>query len=117
MYCIEKKLKRYNYKDQINVWINSHYFRISSLKEFAEMATFGFKESSLIHINAYEAWYLVLDTDDFYGRDAFMKLGKFLKEIKTTEKNHYAMVAYLLKNTLIHLRKTMTFMLKEQKPL
>ena len=63
MYCIEKKLKRYNYKDQINVWINSHYFRISSLKEFAEMATFGFKESSLIHINAYEAWYLVLDTN------------------------------------------------------
>ena len=54
MYCIEKKLKRYNYKDQINVWINSHYFRISSLKEFAEMATFGFKESSLIHINEYE---------------------------------------------------------------
>lgn len=59
MYCLEKKLKRYNYKDQINAWINNHYFRVSSLKEFAEKATFSFKESSL----KYKDWYLILDTD------------------------------------------------------
>lgn len=59
MYCLEKKLKRYNYKDQIDAWINDHYFRISSLKEFAEKATFSFKESSL----KYKDWYLILDTD------------------------------------------------------
>lgn len=36
MYCLEKKLKRYNYKDQIFAWINNYYFRISTLKEFTK---------------------------------------------------------------------------------
>lgn len=63
MYCLEKKLKKYNYKDQIDAWIDSHYFRIGSPKEFAKKTTFSFKDSSLIHISEYEAWYLILDTN------------------------------------------------------
>lgn len=68
MYCLEKKLKRYNYKDQIDAWINDHYFRIGSLKEFAAKTALYFKDSNafnngLIHFNEYEAWYLVLDSD------------------------------------------------------
>lgn len=40
---------------------------------------------------------MVINADDFYGRDAFLKLGEFLKNAK---ENQYAMVAYPLKNTL-----------------
>lgn len=60
----------------------------------------GTGQALLASRNQVDAPFMVINADDFYGRDAFMKLGKFLKEIKTTEKNHYAMVAYLLKNTL-----------------
>lgn len=64
MYCLEKKLKRYNYKDQIDAWINDNYFRISSLKEFAEKGGLWFEASKgLINFNEYEAWYLVVDTN------------------------------------------------------
>lgn len=78
MYCLEKKLKRYNYKDQIDAWINNYYFRVSSLKEFAAKSALYFKDSNafnngLIHFNEYEAWYLILDTDQ--GLD-FLKFVK-----------------------------------------
>ena len=41
--------------------------------------------------------FMVINADDFYGRDAFLKLGDFLKK---SNKDQYAMVGYLLKNTL-----------------
>ena len=41
--------------------------------------------------------FMVINADDFYGRDAFLKLGEFLRNAK---ENQYAMVAYPLKNTL-----------------
>lgn len=77
MYCIEKKLKNYNYKDQINAWIKSYYFRVNSLKEFAKKATFGFKDSSFIHINEYEAWYLMLDSEQ--GLDFLQFVKKYFR--------------------------------------
>lgn len=40
--------------------------------------------------------FAVINADDFYGRDAYLKIAHFLKN---TDKN-YAMVAYLVKNTL-----------------
>lgn len=83
MYCLEKKLKRYNYKDQIHAWISNHYFRVSSLKEFAENATFGFKDSSFIHFNEYEAWYLMTDSNQ--GLD-FLKFVK--KYFKSPQEDH-----------------------------
>lgn len=79
MYCLEKKLKRYNYKDQIGAWINSYYFRVSSLKEFTEKVTFDFKESSL----RYKDWYLILDTNQ--GLD-FLKFVK--KYFGLPQENH-----------------------------
>ena len=62
MYCLEKKLKRYNYKDQIHTWISNHYFRVGSLKD-----------SSFIHFNEYEVWYLMTDSNQ--GLD-FLKFVK-----------------------------------------
>lgn len=48
--------------------------------------------------------FMVINADDFYGRDAFLKLGEFLKKKKRLKKKdlkkHYAMVGYFLKNTL-----------------
>ena len=40
--------------------------------------------------------FLVINSDDFYGRDAYIKASKFLKE-DTTD---YAMIGYLIGNTL-----------------
>ena len=42
----------------------------------------------------------VVNADDCYGRDAFMKLAGFLKDAKDGEKAHYCMVGYQVKNTL-----------------
>ncbi len=43
--------------------------------------------------------FAVINADDFYGRDAFMKLAEHLKTHKTTDKN-YCMIGYVLRNTL-----------------
>lgn len=42
----------------------------------------------------------VVNADDCYGRDAFMKLAGFLRTAKDGEKAHYCMVGYQVKNTL-----------------
>ena len=45
--------------------------------------------------------FMIINADDFYGRDAFQTLAEFLKEEKIDQtKKHYAMVGYYLKNTL-----------------
>lgn len=42
--------------------------------------------------------FAVINADDYYGRDAFMKIYRFLSENQET--NHYAMTGYYLKHTL-----------------
>ena len=43
----------------------------------------------------------VINADDFYGGEAFKKIGAFLRNVKEDgEKAHWAMVGYHLKNTL-----------------
>ena len=44
---------------------------------------------------------VILQRDDFYGGEAFKKIGAFLRNVKENgEKAHWAMVGYHLKNTL-----------------
>ncbi|HOV70472.1 MAG TPA: sugar phosphate nucleotidyltransferase, partial [Clostridia bacterium] len=43
--------------------------------------------------------FAVINADDFYGRDAFVKMGEFLKTVNP-EKHDYGMVGYVLDNTL-----------------
>lgn len=43
--------------------------------------------------------FAVINADDFYGRDAFEKIAKFLNKLEGS-KNHYCMVGYRLQNTL-----------------
>ena len=44
--------------------------------------------------------FCVINCDDFYGRDAFMQIGKFLAGLKEGAKNEYAMVGFRCCNTL-----------------
>ncbi len=61
----------------------------------------GTGQALLASRNAIDDVFMVINADDFYGRDAFYQLANFLKETSnSTEKQHYGMVGYLLKNTL-----------------
>ena len=44
--------------------------------------------------------FCVINCDDFYGRDAFMQIGKFLSELPEGSENKYAMVGFRCCNTL-----------------
>ena len=44
--------------------------------------------------------FCVINCDDFYNRDAFMVIGKFLSELPEGSKNTYAMVGFRVGNTL-----------------
>ena len=47
-----------------------------------------------------DAPFVVINADDFYGAEAFAKIGAFLQQAADGEKSHWAMVGYHLKNTL-----------------
>ena len=47
-----------------------------------------------------DAPFVVINADDFYGGEAFKKIGEFLQNTEDGEKAHWAMVGYHLKNTL-----------------
>ena len=44
--------------------------------------------------------FCVINCDDFYNRDCFMVIGKFLSELPEGSKNKYAMVGFRVGNTL-----------------
>lgn len=44
--------------------------------------------------------FAVINADDFYGRDAYVKAAEFIKSAEKLEGRHYAMIGYRLGNTL-----------------
>ncbi len=44
--------------------------------------------------------FMVVNADDFYGRDAFMKAAEFLRSVDKPGNTHYCMVGYMMGNTL-----------------
>jgi len=50
--------------------------------------------------DAIETPFAVINSDDFYGRDAYIKIGAYLQSVPASDTLHYAMVGYQLKNTL-----------------
>ena len=44
--------------------------------------------------------FCVINCDDFYGRDAFAQMGKFLSELPEGQENKYSMVGFRICNTL-----------------
>lgn len=47
-----------------------------------------------------DAPFAVINADDFYGKEGFEQIYRFLSSVEDTEKYQYAMVGYTLKNTL-----------------
>ena len=47
-----------------------------------------------------DAPFAVINSDDYYGAHAFEKIYKFLSETEDTDKYHFAMVGYKLRNTV-----------------
>jgi UTP-glucose-1-phosphate uridylyltransferase len=50
--------------------------------------------------NAIREPFAVINADDFYGRESFQKLGKFLRKIRNLAAPNYAMVGFSLSKTL-----------------
>lgn len=50
--------------------------------------------------NQIDAPFAVINADDFYGREAFLKIYQFLSSLTEEDSYHFAMVGYILKNTL-----------------
>ena len=44
--------------------------------------------------------FIIINSDDFYGRDAFIVAANYLKKLPEDSKNRYANVGYLVSNTL-----------------
>lgn len=44
--------------------------------------------------------FAVINADDYYGRDALEKVSKFLDNNLATDKEHYALIGYKVKNTI-----------------
>lgn len=44
--------------------------------------------------------FAVINADDYYGVDSYRKAAEFLKSLPDDSKNHYAMIGFMLKNTL-----------------
>lgn len=44
--------------------------------------------------------FVMINADDFYGRDAFVQAANFLREEKSGNKQNYGMIGYLVKNTM-----------------
>lgn len=44
--------------------------------------------------------FMMINADDFYGTDAYLKGAEFLKNVKETDPKTYGMVGYLVKNTI-----------------
>lgn len=44
--------------------------------------------------------FMMINADDFYGRDAYVKAAEFLKNIPDEKPYHHGMVAYQVKNTI-----------------
>ena len=60
----------------------------------------GTNHAVLMGKDAIKEPFCVINCDDFYNRDAFMSIGKFLSELPQGSKNDYAMVGFRIGNTL-----------------
>lgn len=74
-------------------------------KDINRTKPWGTGQALLASRNYVDGPFMIINADDFYGRDAFQTLATFLKEqakkkVGEQDKKHYAMVAYHLKNTL-----------------
>ncbi len=60
----------------------------------------GTNHAVMMAANAINEPFCVINCDDFYNRDAFMVIGKFLAELPEGSTNKYAMVGFRVGNTI-----------------
>ncbi|HAV00747.1 MAG: nucleotidyltransferase [Lachnospiraceae bacterium] len=60
----------------------------------------GTAHAALCAAEAVDSPFAVINSDDFYGREAFVKIYDFLSHTSDDDKYRYAMVGFALKNTL-----------------
>lgn len=60
----------------------------------------GTGHAALTAAKKIDAPFAVINADDFYGREGFAKIYRFLKQAKDGDKLSFAMVGYYLKNTV-----------------
>ena len=60
----------------------------------------GTNHAVMMGADAIKEPFAVINCDDFYGRDSFMAMGKFLSELPEGAKNAYSMVGFRIGNTL-----------------
>lgn len=60
----------------------------------------GTNHAVMMAKNVIKEPFCVINCDDFYNRDSFMVIGKFLSELPAGAKNKYAMVGFRVGNTL-----------------
>ena len=58
--------------------------------------------------------FMIINADDFYGRDAFMKGAEFLKGLEDEIPHRYGMVGYLVKNTITENGRVKSKTVREQ---
>lgn len=75
---------------------------ITLTQKIERIKPWGTGQALLSSRSAVDSSFIIINADDFYGRDAFLTMGKFLKDNKDKKDNkkHYALVGYHLKNTL-----------------
>ena len=101
------------FRDTVGKRLESHvkveyvFQRIDDLPDgvkidFERVKPWGTGQAMLASRNCVDNNFMIINSDDFYGREAFVTMGDFLKKIDSDleEKQHYAMVAYKLGNTL-----------------
>lgn len=60
----------------------------------------GTAHAVLAAADAVDEPFAVINSDDFYGRDAFAQLGAFLRQVPSDSSHTYCMAGYRLENTL-----------------
>ena len=64
------------------------------------MKPWGTNHAVMMAANAIKEPFCVINCDDFYNRDAYMVMGKFLASLPDDSTNTYAMVGFRVGNTL-----------------
>ncbi len=71
---------------------------LSIIKKFKREKPWGTAHAVWIARNYISNDFIVINADDYYGKDAFKKAAKFIRENET--RNNYGLVPYYLKDTL-----------------
>ncbi len=93
--------------------------RLSDLPEGFELPKtrekpWGTAHAILSAKNLIKGNFIIINADDFYGRDAYLVVKKFLDELDNNSKYNYALVGYKIENTLTNNGSVKRGICKEQ---